>query len=143
MGQSDQTFISFRDKWEKNTQLAFAETLNEGSDIFQWILSRNGFKSSNELRAHLASKKRILDAGCGNGRVTALLHRYAPIDAEVVGIDLTAAHIAQKNLADLDRVTTFTKDLLGELDDLGRFDFIYCQEVLHHTSDPKAAFLNL
>jgi len=39
MGQSDQTFISFRDKWEKNTQLAFAETLNEGSDIFQWILS--------------------------------------------------------------------------------------------------------
>lgn len=143
MGQAGQTFVSFRDKWEKNTQLAFEETLREGSDIFQWILSRNGFKSADELRAHLVLKKRILDAGCGNGRVTALLHRYAPPDTEVVGIDLTAAHVARENLADLDRVATFSKDLLGDLDDLGYFDFIYCQEVLHHTSNPKAAFFNL
>lgn len=141
--QADQTFVSFRDKWEKNTQLAFSETLKEGSDIFNWILTRNGFKSADELRQHLKSKKRILDGGCGNGRVTALLHRYAPPDAQVVGIDLTAAHVAQQNLAELDNVSVFSKDLLGPLEDLGQFDFIYCQEVLHHTSDPKAAFLNL
>ena len=143
MSDREQTFISFRDKWEQNKQLAFAETLTEGSDIFQWILTRNGLKSADELRLHLAAKKRILDAGCGNGRVTALLHRYAPIDAEVVGIDLTAAHVARENLAGLDRVSTYSKDLLGDLTDLGHFDFIYCQEVLHHTADPKAAFLNL
>ena len=119
MGQAEQTFVSFRDKWENNTQLAFEETLREGSDIFEWILSRNGFKSPDELRAHLASKRRILDAGCGNGRVTALLHRYASVDAEVVGIDLTAAHVAQENLADKERITIFSKDLLGDLDDLG------------------------
>lgn len=143
MSQSDQTFTSFRDKWEKNTQLAFEETLKEGSDIFQWILSRNGFQTPDELRDFLKSKKRILDGGCGNGRVTALLHRYAPATAEVVGIDLTAAHVARENLAGLDRISTFAKDLLGDLTDLGFFDFIYCQEVLHHTTDPKAAFLNL
>ena len=143
MGQADQTFVSFRDKWEQNPQLAFDETLKEGSDIFQWILTRNGFNTPDELRAYLKSKKRILDGGCGNGRVTALLHRYAPASAEVVGIDLTAAHVARENLAGLDRVSTFTKDLLGDLADIGYFDFIYCQEVLHHTSDPKAAFLNL
>ena len=141
--QAIQTFASFRDKWEKNSQLAFSETLKEESDIFRWILGRNGFKSPDALRSFLGSKRRILDAGCGNGRVTALLHRYAPANAEVVGIDLTAAHVARENLSGLDRVSTYTKDLLGDLDDLGEFDFIYCQEVLHHTADPKRAFLNL
>lgn len=143
MKKTDQTFTSFRDKWEKNSNLAFEETLREGSDIFQWIITRNGFKSADDLRGYLASKKHILDAGCGNGRVTALLHRYASTNAEVMGIDLTAAHVAHENLAALDRVSTRSKDLLGDLTDLGLFDFIYCQEVLHHTSDPEAAFLNL
>jgi len=139
----DQTAVSFRDKWEKNTQLAFAETSKEGSSIFQWILSRNGFGTPDELRDYLNTKNRILDAGCGNGRVTALLHRYAPANSAVVGIDLTAAHVARDNLAGLDRVSTFSKDILGDLTDLGFFDFIYCQEVLHHTADPKGGFLNL
>ena len=143
MGKADQTFVSFRDKWEKNARLAFTETLREGSDIFQWILSRNGFRSADGLRVYLTSKKRILDGGCGNGRVTALLHRYAPTDAEIVGIDLTAAHVARANLAGLDRISILSKDLLVDLDDIGFFDFIYCQEVLHHTADPKTAFLNL
>jgi SAM-dependent methyltransferase len=40
-------------------------------------------------------------------------------------------------------VSFFEKDLLGDLSGLGRFDFVYCQEVLHHTSDPEAAFRNL
>lgn len=143
MTQLDQTIVSFRDKWEKNTQLAFDQTLQEGSDIFDWILNRNGFFSQEALVEHLKQKKRILDGGCGNGRVTALLHRYAPQDAEIVGIDLTAAHVARENLAHLERISTFQKDLLGDLSDLGTFDFIYCQEVLHHTANPKQAFLNL
>ena len=143
MSNREQTATSFRDKWEQNKDLAFVETLREGSDIFQWILSRNGFNSPDELSTYLNSKKRILDGGCGNGRVTALLHRYSSTDAELVGIDLTAAHVAQENLLGLDRVSVFSKDLLGDLSSLGLFDFIYCQEVLHHTSDPKAAFLNL
>lgn len=140
---ASQTAGSFKDKWEKNTQLVFAETLNEESDIFQWILTRNGFAFPHELSDHLKPRKRILDAGCGNGRVTALLHRYVSNEAEVVGIDLVAAHVAKENLKGYDRIQTFTKDLLEDLSDLGTFDFIYCQEVLHHTADPKAAFLNL
>lgn len=141
--EAGQTAASFRDKWENNVRLAFAETLKEGSSIFQWILNRNGFSGADELRSHLKGKKRILDAGCGNGRVTALLHRYAPEDAEVVGIDLAAAHVAKDNLAGLDRVAVHSRDILGDLNDLGQFDFIYCQEVLHHTSDPRGGFMNL
>ena len=134
---------SFRDKWENNPDLAFRETLREGSDIFQWILGRNGFATTDAFRGWLAERRRILDAGCGNGRVTALLRRYAPAATEIVGIDLSAAHVARANLDGLPNVTVHEGDLLGDLAHLGSFDLIYCQEVLHHTSDPRGAFLNL
>jgi len=51
--------------------------------------------------------------------------------------------VARRNLAGAANVTFEIRDLLTELSDLGRFDFIYSQEVLHHTADPKRAFLNL
>jgi len=143
VSRTDQTARSFRDKWTHNPNLAFDETLREGSDIFTWLLTRNGLSTTDGLRAWLASRTRILDAGCGNGRVTALLRRYAPPAAEIVGIDLSAADVARENLKDQDRVTVATMDLLGDLESLGAFDLIYCQEVLHHTPDPRGAFLNL
>ncbi|MBU4566813.1 MAG: class I SAM-dependent methyltransferase [Desulfarculus sp.] len=143
MAKSDQTFSSFKDKWENNRELAFSETLKEGSDIFNWILRRNGFDNPDAFKQWLAGRSRILDAGCGNGRVTALLSMYAPTSSNILGIDLTAAHVAQENLAEFKNVRVQQKNILEDLSDLGTFDLIYCQEVLHHTSDPRAAFLNL
>ena len=32
---------------------------------------------------------------------------------------------------------------MEDLSSLGKFDFIYCQEVLHHTTNPFFAFKNL
>ena len=143
MKELQQTLNSFRDKWERNRKLAFNETLREGSDIFDWILKRNGLASPAELRAWLAGRMRVLDAGCGNGRVTALLQRYTPPTAEIIGIDLTADDVARENLKQLKNVQIAKADLLGNLSKLGKFDLIYCQEVLHHTSDPRGAFSNL
>lgn len=141
---SDNTARSFRDKWEQNPTLALAQTLDERSEIFHWILGRNGFRDAGELRAFLAGKARVLDAGCGNGRVTALLRRHSdPAITEVVGIDLVAADVARANLDQAPNVKVLQKDLLDDLADLGRFDFIYCQEVLHHTADPERAFRNV
>ena len=138
------TADSFRDKWDKNTELAFSETLREGSDIFSWILNRNGFSNSQELAGFLESKRRVLDAGCGNGRVMALFKECSSAEStEIVGIDLVSSNVARKNLAQLENVFVYERDLLGDLSDLGEFDFIYCQEVLHHTEDPQAAFHNL
>lgn len=135
---------SFHDKWSKNADCAFEQTITEGTDIFNWILTRNGFAHPDELRGFLADKKRILDAGCGNGRVTALLRKYSDTSAtEIAGIDLVAADIARQNLQGVRNVSFAARDLLGDLIDLGKFDFIYCQEVLHHTADPARAFSNL
>lgn len=141
---SDNTERSFTDKWTENPQGFFVETLREGSDTQTWILRRNGFDSSDALRRYLADKRRVLDAGCGNGRVTALLRRLSsPDKTEIVGIDLVAADIARRNLAGGRNVRFEARDLLGDLSGLGRFDFIYSQEVLHHTADPSRAFANL
>lgn len=144
MSEQTNTKQSFRDKWSKNSDCAFEQTITEGTDIFNWILTRNGFADSAQLKDFLCRKKRILDAGCGNGRVTALLRKYSDeAQTSVFGIDLVAADVARKNLQDYRNVEFATKDLLGDLRSLGKFDFIYCQEVLHHTSNPEGAFSNL
>ncbi|MEX2577571.1 MAG: class I SAM-dependent methyltransferase [Verrucomicrobiales bacterium] len=146
MKTTDKTKRSFSDKWHKNRDLAFSETLREDSDFHRWILERNGFETPAALREHLAGRKRILDAGCGNGRVTALLREYSdPETTEVAGVDLTAADVAEENLrsAGYENCAVHSGDLLGDLEFLGEFDFIYCQEVLHHTGDARAGFLNL
>jgi len=143
MNERGRTATTFREKWTRNPDLAFRQTLDESSDIFRWILERNGFETPDDLSTFLTGKRRILDAGCGNGRVTALLRRYAPLDTEIVAVDLTAVDVARENLDGADRVAVHQKDLLGDLSDLGVFDFIYCQEVLHHTADPEAAFANV
>jgi SAM-dependent methyltransferase len=75
--------------------------------------------------------------------VTALLAQHAPDEAAIVGVDLTAADVARENLTGVPNVAFYDGDLLGDLGALGDFDFIYCQEVLHHTSDPAAAFANV
>lgn len=138
------TAQSFKDKWEHNPDLLFSQTLDERSEFFNWILTRNGFGGGEALLAFLHDKRRILDAGCGNGRVTALLREHSsPEHTRILAIDLVAAEVARRNLARYANVEVRAADLLGDLSGLGRFDFIYCQEVLHHTADPERAFRNL
>lgn len=138
------TAQSFRDKWHNNEDLVFTQTTQEDSDIFNWIVTRNGWKDADGIRAYLGSRTRILDAGCGNGRVTSLLRKYSdPASAEIVGLDLTAADVAARNLANEENVHFVQHDLLDDLTSLGNFDFIYCQEVLHHTENPQQSFQNL
>ncbi len=137
------TARSFDDKWTQNPRLVFDETLREGSEVQQWILNRNGFASPAAMRAYLVDRGRILDAGCGNGRVTALLQRLAPATSQIMGIDLVAADVARANLAELPNVDVAPANLRDDLAHLGEFDFVYCQEVLHHTGDARGAFLNL
>jgi SAM-dependent methyltransferase len=94
--QEEQTINSFRDKWTNNKDLAFTDTLKEGSNIQQWILRRNGFNFLEEFKEWLSGRGRILDAGCGNGRVTALLQANTNTTQQIVGIDLSSAEVVLK-----------------------------------------------
>lgn len=142
MKNKKQTFRSFSEKWKNNKKLAFNTTLDKGSDIYNWILNRNGFAKTSQFKKWVSKKKNILDAGCGNGRVCALFRKYAPKETNITGIDVIDLKIAASNLKNLN-VKLEKRDLVKKITNIGKFDLIYCQEVLHHTSNPVGAFRNL
>lgn len=139
----DQTADSFASKWNTFSDSFLETTVDPGSEIFNWIITRNGLNNVDDLASWLGNRTRILDAGCGNGRVTALLANHARKDSQILGIDLVGAEVAARNLVKYENVRTEQADLMQDLTRLGKFDLIYCQEVLHHTENPKLSFENL
>lgn len=84
--------------------------------------------------------KKILDAGCGNGRFAYYAAKYG---AEVWAIDLgPAVEVARRNTK-ARNVRVVQADLHDPPFALESFDFIYSIGVLHHLPDPEAAFQNL
>jgi trans-aconitate methyltransferase len=137
-----QTSRSFGDKWSRNPDIAVSQTFDPNSVFQKWIVERNGWGSAAELKERLKSRQRILDAGCGNGRMTGLLASIA-LHAGVVGIDQADLAPARENTKAFPNVSFQNANLRNSLSGLGAFDFIYCQEVLHHTGDAQASFDNL
>jgi SAM-dependent methyltransferase len=88
--------------------------------------------------------KRILDAGCGNGRYTRFLLREAPSDALITGFDysLQMLHRARQRLQS-DRASQLAADLtkLPYADE--SFDAIVCGWVLEHLPDPRPGLAEL
>lgn len=85
--------------------------------------------------------KRILDAGCGNGRFAYYATKYG---AEVWAIDLgPAVEVARRNTESLGNTHVVQADLHNPPFALESFDFIYSIGVLHHLPDPEQSFQNL
>ena len=135
----DQTKKAFADKWENNPQFGHLDVFNPASEITEWILKRNGWENYEALSKFLKGQSAILDAGCGNGRITALFAKLAP-DSQITGFDINP-NVAQINLASSSNTSIEFHDLMKS--NGRKFDFIYSQEVLHHVADPVIAFNHL
>lgn len=81
--------------------------------------------------------KRILDAGCGNGRYSRFLLRHADPDAVLTSFDLSPRMLerAQKRLKS-DRVSHVAADLTRLPYADATFDAVVCGWVLEHLPDP-------
>jgi len=92
-------------------------------------------------RLPLRGDERVLDAGCGSGRVTAELLARLP-DGEVVAVDASAAMIARAGEALGDRAVVMQTDLL-DLDLDEPVDVVFSTATFHWILDHARLFARL
>lgn len=109
-------------------------------DLFLGESLRSFYRFTEPLiGAHLRKGDRILDVGCGDGRLTLELLRSVPL-ATAVGVDIRpeAIRLSGLQLEHSDRVRFIVGD--GQdvdwLRSLGPFDAILARTSLHHFRDP-------
>jgi ubiquinone/menaquinone biosynthesis C-methylase UbiE len=104
---------------------------DEPKELLRQRLERNGFDLT------WLQGKTGLDSGCGNGRYTVALKRLGL--AEVHGLDLSETNIADAKRRSDSKALTGIHYLQGDVLDLPfeneRFDFVFSNGVLHHTTD--------
>lgn len=128
---------SFSQEWglfDYNSDKTWGWTLEERKSVF---LGDIGL-SPRELTG-----KRLLDAGCGNGTLTATLSEF---DLEVVGLDLNdGLGLAYRNRAKYakkakEQVQYVQGNLVQPPLQDETFDLVYSSGVIHHTPSSKEAF---
>lgn len=79
---------------------------------------------------------RLLDAGCGTGEMLQRLRDTAGPRAEVIGVDLSAAHVQAARATVDDSVTIVQGDLMTAPLPCASFDLIWSANTINHLRDP-------
>ena len=125
-----ETRDSFSEKWRRAPR--YRESTR--SHYVPWYLERYGFHNLEGLRAFLTTKRRILDAGTAHGRDVELFATNS--SARVFGIDISdGIQQAHRDLRHLQNVDFAQADLRRLPFPDSYFDFISCDQVIHHTPD--------
>ena len=136
-----QTNDSFSEKWVKLD----AESSTSSFEEFQkeWVLQLYGFKTEEGFRDFLKDKHVIIDAGCGLGYKAAWMAELAP-HAIVFGADFSeAAQVAARRYAHINNLFFVRADIADLPFKSEQFDFILCDQVIHHTENPKKTYFHL
>jgi len=85
------------------------------------------------------SPKRLLDLGCGDGRLTALVLGCRPSIEHTVAIDSSAPmlSLAKERFCGQDRVEVRDWDLDEPITELGHFDVVVSGFAIHHLEDAR------
>ncbi|TLS52515.1 class I SAM-dependent methyltransferase [Paenibacillus antri] len=112
--------------------------------VRRWLQKNIEFKAFNEfLNKHniTLEGKAILDAGCGSGYSTNLIHQtYAP--SELLGIDLMPSQISRAKI-NYPHINFEVGNVLQTNLPPGKFDAIFVFGILHHIPDWRQAVTEL
>lgn len=135
-----QTMDVFSTQWRNFGDI----TIDEKAFVIsrQWLFSRYGWGDDNGVAAYLVDKDMILDAGSATGRYA---NFFAKVSGKTVfgaeisdGVDVAFSHFHE---------TPNVHYIQASITELpfrpGTFNFIMCDGVLHHTTDPRENFRKL
>jgi SAM-dependent methyltransferase len=111
-------------------------------------LSKFNAFAQPELRALirglvLKSGMHVLDVGCGTGEaLNWLLGEVSPM-GRVVGVDLSAAHIAAARLQASPEIQIYQANLFDDLFEPASFDLVWCVNTINHLANPVAGVIHL
>jgi SAM-dependent methyltransferase len=138
LGEQQNTAAHFGCQWTKQLEGKFEKNTVYGVSQQEWVeyLLRSLGISLADLQG-----KRILDAGCGSGKLASAL---ASQDCEIVCLDIhNGIDQVYAEVGSLPNVHVVQGDILGPPPGLGRFDIVWSSGVIHHTPNPKVAFETL
>lgn len=130
----EQTQDTFGFKWENFPIDDNRNTVAKGEDRIR----RNGWKV--EEFGDWLNGKRVLDAGCGMGWYTNFLSERNP-EGEVFGVDIAEKAVRKGHELGNGQL------LVGDITKLpfpeNAFDYIACEEVIHHSPEPSQTLNHL
>lgn len=133
-----QTERSFGFKWRQRETYG-SPGMVETSRL--WLVERYGFADAETMRAFMAGKARILDAGCGSGFSASLWLSPDWGGGCWVGADISEAiDVACDRLAGIPNTHFVQADLLQLPFAPATFDVVFSEGVLHHTPSTERAF---
>ena len=128
----DITFKFFDYKWKVVPNWAAGT-----QEIYRdWYLKRYGYETLDNLKEFLKDKKCILEAGCGIARDSKMFAELKD-DALIVAMDQSenALKAAKEYLAEFKNCEIIRADITN-FEYPRKFDFISCDQVIHHTPVP-------
>jgi SAM-dependent methyltransferase len=135
---SNQVQKSFGSKWM--SQPKWGTRGETKTFMSEWVLDKYEWGNNEGFKKAIGSKKNILDAGTGLGRVVA---DFCEVNkrGEVFGIDLSeAVEGAYQNTKQYPNAHILQADLMNLPFKRSFFDFIFSEGVLHHNPDTHKAF---
>lgn len=138
-----QTRNTFSFKWSKAGTYASRQVRDE---LRRWLLEKYFDGDEKGPQSFLGpSRLRILDAGCGAGLSAQLLFGKILSQHDYIGVDISeAVSQARGNFEALGIPGTFIQADLQDLpEELGSFDLIFSEGVLHHTDGVEASIKHL